>query len=260
MRVRRFVHVVLFIVASILLWQTIGTWRRSLDGQRPNAPQNPSEEKPFPFALSPQLQVGKQYANTIADKDLFVPSRGRAPQEPKAAPAAVPPPSHLKLVGVVLNRGKEEALFADSSQGGKVVRVRKGEALGSYKLVGLAPLQATLTIGPDGEEVSLPLLVIDSGTAGQAQRLMPPQVKGNPPRPGQVAGRQVPPQPPPGRVAVPPPQVSPQRQETRAIRQNIQQLQQRLRQIRRQAARGEGAEEEEGGEEEGAGDDEENEE
>src|SRR5262249_58793130 len=61
--------------------------------------------------LAPQLQVGKQYANTIADKDLFVPSRGRA-QPPEAKPAAaVPPPSHLKLVGVVLNRGKEEALF-----------------------------------------------------------------------------------------------------------------------------------------------------
>src|SRR5262249_24678936 len=182
--------------------------------------------------LAPQLQVGKQYANTIADKDLFVPSRGRA-QPPEAKPAAaVPPPSHLKLVGVVLSRGKEEALFADSSQGGKVVRVRKGEALGSYKLIGLAPLQATLTIGPDGQEVSLPLLGIDSGTAGQAQRLMPPpQVKRNPPRPGQVVGRQVPPQPPPGRAAVPPPQVSPQHQETRAIRQNIQQLQQRLRQI-----------------------------
>jgi hypothetical protein len=258
-RVRRFVHMMLFIVASILLWQTIGTWRRSLDGQRPVAQQNPSEEKPFPFALSPQLQVGKQYANTIADKDLFVPSRGRTQVEAKPA-ATVPPPSHLKLVGVVLNRGKEEALFADSSQGGKVVRVRKGEVLGSYKLVGLAPLQATLTIGQDGEEVSLPLLVIDSGTAGQAQRLMPPQVKGNAGRPAQVAGRQAPPPPPPpGRAAVPPPPASPQHQETRAIRQNIQQLQQRLRQIRRQAARGEGAEEENNGDE-GGGDDEENEE
>ena len=141
-----------------------------------------------------------------------------------------------------------------------MVRVRKGEALGSYKLVGLAPLQATLTIGPDGEEVSLPLLVIDSGTAGQAQRLMPPpQVKGNPARPGQVAGRQAPPPPPPGRAAVPPPPASPQHQETRAIRQNIQQLQQRLRQIRRQAARGDNAEEENEGDE-GAGDDEENDE
>jgi hypothetical protein len=45
-------------------------------------------------------------------------------------------------------------------------------------------------MGQDGEEVSLPLLVSDSGTAGQAQRLMPPQVKGNPRRPAQVLGRQ----------------------------------------------------------------------
>jgi hypothetical protein len=119
-------------VVGILLWQILGTWRRSLDGQRPVAQQNPSEEKSLPFGLSPQLQVGKQYANTIADKDLFVPSRGRTQVEAKPV-ATVPPPSHLKLVGVVLNRGKEEALFADSSQGGKVVRVRKGEVLGSYK-------------------------------------------------------------------------------------------------------------------------------
>lgn len=257
MRVRRFVHIVLVVVAGLLLWQIIGTWRRALDEQRSVAQQNSSEEKPLPFSLSPQPHVGKQYASIIADKDLFVPSRGRTQVEAKPV-AAVPPPSHLKLVGVVLNRGKEEALFADSSQGGKVVRVRRGEVLGLYKLVGLAPLQATLTMGQEGEEVSLPLLVIDSNTAGQAQRLMPPQMKGNPGRPAQVPGRQAPPPPPPGRAAVPPPPVAPQHQETRAIRQNIQQLQQRLRQIRRQAARGENQEEND--DDVGAGDNEEDDE
>jgi hypothetical protein len=233
-RVRRFVHILLFLVAGLLLWKIVETWRRPLEEERPVTQQNLPEENPLSSFLPPQPQLGKQYAGLIADKDLFVPSRGRAQVETKPV-ASVPPPSHLKLVGVVLNRGNEEALFADSSQGGKVVRAKKGEVLGSYKLVGIAPLQATLTMGQAGEEVSLPLLVLDSGAAGQAPRLMPQSMKGNQGRQVPAPGQQ-PPQPPVGR-GMPPPPAAPSQQETHAIRQNIQQLQQRLRQIRKQAAR-----------------------
>lgn len=238
MRVRRFLHFLLLLVVFLLLWRIVEAWRRPLEDYRTVTRPGPTEEKPLPPAKVNSPQIGQRFANIIADKDLFVPSRSRAQTE--AAPVAtIPPPSHLKLVGVLLANGKEEAFFSDATQGGKVVRLRKGESLGSYKLVSLTPLQATLTMGQEeGEEVSLPLLVLDSSTAGQAQRFLP-QVRGNQGRLGQAARQAVERSGPLGGANAP-------QSESQAIRQNIQQLQRRLRQIRRQAANeGETAEEEE---------------
>jgi hypothetical protein len=245
-------HFLLFLVVVFLIWRIAEAWRRPLEEYRTAARQGPAEEKPLPPSKVTSPQIGKRFAAIIADKDLFVPSRSRAQEEVAPPVATIPPPSHLKLVGVVLTHGKEEAFFADATQGGKVVRLRKGESLGSYKLVSLAPLQATLTMGQEeGEEVSLPLLVLDSSTAGQAQRFLP-QLRGNQGRAAQAvrqaAGR-------PGVVA----DANAPQGESHAIRQNIQQLQRRLRQIRRQATRDSGNEEN-GDEEEENGDEEEEEE
>jgi len=230
-RFRRFLHFLLFALVCLLVWQIVETWRRPLEEQRSSAQQSPIEEKSLPSPQAAPPQLGKRLADIIADKDLFVPSRGRVQVEEQPV-ATVPPPSHLKLVGVVLAQGKEEAFFADSTQGGKVVRIRKGESLGSYKLVNVAPLLATLTVGQDGSDtVNLPLLVLDSNTAGQAPMLIPPprvnQGRGN------MAERLASAPGDPGAVD---PQDAAQ-SESHAIRQNIQQLQRRLRQLRRQAAR-----------------------
>lgn len=246
MRVRRFLHLLLFVIVALLMWKIGETWRRPLEEARSSTQPNPSEEKSMPSQQLPTLQVGKRYAEVITDKDLFVPSRSRALKE--ATPAvAVPPPSHLRLVGVLRTADREEAFLADSTQGGKVVRVRKGELIGSYRLVNVAPLQATLSMGQDGDEVSLPLLVLDSGTAGQAQRLLPSAMRANQGRGGQPAGR---PGMPAGRPGAPPAAEATSQNETHAIRQNIQQLQQRLRQLRRQADPDEEDEEEDDEEEE----------
>jgi len=241
-RVRRFLHILLLIVAGVLLWQAVATWSRPFPATDSTAQDGVEKEKPLPPAQGSADEAGKQFAEVISDKDLFAPSRSRAVKDSTPV-AAVAPPSHLKLVGVVLSPEREEAFFADSTQGGKVVRVRKGDTLGSYRLAEVTPSQATLALGDDGEEVSLPLLVLDSGTAAKGPPLMPAvQQQG---RPGQAR-----PGAPPARgggpaaAAVPPAQ-----NESQAIRQNIQQLQQRLRQIRRQAAR-EGANEAEQPEEE----------
>lgn len=235
MRIRRFLHFLLFLVAVLLIWRVAETWRRPLEEYRTAARQGPTEEKPLPSSQVISPQTGKRFARIIADKDLFVPSRSRAQEEVKAPVVTVPPPSHLKLVGVVLTHGKEEAFFADATQGGKVVRLRTGESIGSYKLVSVAPLQATLTMGQEeGEEVSLPLLVLDSSTAGQAQQFLS-QLRGDR---SSLAVRQA-----ARRFDGGAGENAPQT-ESHAIRQNIQQLQRRLRQIRRQAAREEGNEEE----------------
>lgn len=221
MRIRRFIHFLLFFLAIVLLWRVVDTWSRpSPLSAAPSSPR--PEERIVPrFPPPPTPAVGKQLAQIVAEKDLFSPSRSRAVVDPQPIATAVPPPAHLKLVGVLLFPGQEEAFFSDSSQGGKVIRLRKGETLGAYRLVHILPLQATLALGQDGEEVNLPLVVVDSNTAAQAPRLVPP-VSRTPPQ----AARQA-------QAAT----AASLTDETQAIRQNIQQLQRRLRQIRRQAAR-----------------------
>jgi len=245
-RVRRFLYILLLIVAGVLMWQAVATWSRPFPSTDSTAQDGVEKDKPLPPAQGSAEEAGKQFAEVISDKDLFAPSRSRVVKDSTPV-AAVAPPSHLKLVGIVLSPDREEAFFADSTQGGKVVRVRKGDTFGSYRLAQVTPSQATLALGEDGEEVSLPLLVLDSGTAAKGPHLMPamPQPGGAAGRPGQARPGAVPARGGgPAAAAVPPAQ-----NEAQAIRQNIQQLQQRLRQIRRQAAR-EGANEAEQPEEE----------
>ncbi|MGH7960510.1 MAG: hypothetical protein ACRERD_01635 [Candidatus Binatia bacterium] len=236
MRIRRFLHVLLFACALLLLWQVVVTWSRTQPV--PLAAQSPITEPPLVFPLVPAPEAGRELAKVIADKDLFSPTRSRATVEGSPTTATIPPPSHLKLVGVILLPGREEAFFADSSQGGKVSSVRQGETIGSYRLAQVTSAQATLVVGQNGEEVSLPLLVLDSGTAAKAPRslltaLTAQRRGGVPGRPGQV--RPLPTPTRPGQPLAAPAQ--PLQAETQAIRQNIQQLHQRLRQIRKQAVR-----------------------
>jgi hypothetical protein len=231
MRVRRFLHILLLAGVIALLWQVVATWRRHLPDLIAVSSNSPEGEAPSPSAPGLVLGPHKQLANAIADKDLFSPSRSRAVEESTPVKETVPPPSHLKLVGVFLSSKREEAFFVDSSQGGKVVRVRKGESLGAYQLTQMTPLQVTLTVGQDGDEVTLPLALLDSGTAVKAPRLLPAAHRPGAARLGQpatvvtqnAAGKQ---------VAVPPgvPDES-------GIRQDILRLQQRLRRVRQKATR-----------------------
>ena len=243
MRVRRFLHILLVTGVIALLWQLRATWYHPLPGLSATAPNDPATEPPLPFVPVPEAST--QLTDLIADKDLFSPGRSRPVPEPSEQPTepSVPPPAHLKLVGVFLAPTQEEALFVDSSQGGKVVRVRKGEALGAYQLVQVTPLQVTLTVGQDGDEVQLPLALLDSGTASKAPRLMPPVQRPGAAKPGQAVQNQA------GRK---PGAASPGEPNEAGIRQDILGLQRRLRQIRPTATRGHTADEGEGnGDEEG---------
>jgi type II secretory pathway component PulC len=192
-----------------------------------------------PESVAPQVQL-------IATKNLFDPQRGHvdAPVTIEEGPKEVPPPSHLKLVGVVVSRDRTEAMFTDASQGGKAVRVKEGEALGAYQLTQVTPTSVKLAVGTGGGEVTLPLALLSSSQAGAAPLMVPvapqPRAQGRP----QV---RMPPQPAtqnPDDSAVP-------QEEAQELRDNIQKMQQRLRQIRRRAAveearaRGEFTEEEE---------------
>jgi hypothetical protein len=168
------------------------------------------------------------------------------------APETVPPPSHLKLVGVVLTRSRAEAFLSDSSQGNKVVRVKQGDSIGQYQLLQVAASEVKLSLGAGGGVAPLRLHILDSATSQQAPRLIPnvapPQVGSG--RPGPRAGRfVVPPDADPNQEAAPAPAPAPE--EAQALRENIQRMQQRLRRIRRRAAREEAAARGENIEEEG---------
>jgi hypothetical protein len=237
MRIRRFLNILLFAVVVLFLWQVVEIWKRPLPtllSADTAGSRDQQEEKVLSAPSRPTLDSGKQLSAVIADKDLFSPNRRRAVTEEGAPVVSVPPPSHLKLVGIIVASDRQEAFFLDSSQGGKVVRVPLGASIGSYKVVRVSPLQAALTFGPEGAEVNLPLAVVDSSTAAKAPMLIPAVAQ---PQPGSAAVR--PGQARPVPVAAPAVGVNPSamQEETQAIRQNIQQLQQRLRQIRRQAAR-----------------------
>jgi type II secretory pathway component PulC len=192
-----------------------------------------------PESVAPQVQL-------IAMKNLFDPNRGRvdAPTVKEEGPKEVPPPSHLKLVGVVVSHDRTEAMFTDASQGGKAVRVKEGDTLGAYQLTRVTPTAVKLALGAGGGEVTLSLALLSSSQAGAAPQMVP------------VAPQPKPQRRPPARAPAQPAAPNPDengapQEEAQALRENIQQMQQRLRQIRRQAAveearaRGEFTEEEE---------------
>jgi len=253
MRIRRGVEITLGFVALLLLWQISMTWRRPLPLQLPQpAPaqrQGPQPRPPTratPDSLAPQVQL-------IAAKNLFDSNRGRVEvTAPTEAPSEVPPPSHLKLVGVVVSRSRTEAMFTDATQGGKAVRVQQGDTLGAYQLVSVTPTAVKLGLGAGGGEVTLALAILESAQAVQASQLSPDDAQAVP---ALGRSRGVPEEgsqePTPNLDGENAPQ-----EEAQALRENIQQMQQRLRQIRRRAAideaksRGETIEENQGEEEE----------
>jgi len=253
MRIRRALEISLGVVALLLLWQIGATWRRPLPP--PLAPpatshgQNPQTRLPTratPDSLAPQVQL-------IATKNLFDPNRGRvevaAPTEEKQE---VPPPSHLKLVGVVVSRSRTEAMFTDATQGGKAIRVKQGDTLGAYQLVSVTPTAVKLGLGAGGGEVTLALAILESAQV-QAPQLSPDDAQAATALGRSRGGhsREADQEPTPNLEGDTAPQ-----EEAQALRENIQQMQQRLRQIRRRAAidearsRGETIEEDEGQEEE----------
>jgi hypothetical protein len=254
MRIRRALEITLGVVALLLLWQIGVTWQRPLPPSvTPSAPAPGKVSQPRPPArltpdsLAPQVEV-------IAAKNLFDPNRGHVEVvTPTEVKKEVPPPSHLKLVGIVVSRSRTEAMFTDATQGGKAVRVKEGDTLGEYQLVSVTPTEVKLGLGAGGGEVTLALAILESGLAAQAPQMMAPDAQAGIPQgrsrdlpPGE--GQQEPVPNPNGDNA-------PQ-EEAQALRENIQQMQQRLRQIRRRAAidearsRGETIEENQGEEEE----------
>jgi len=223
MRIRRFFHTVLAVIALGIIWQMVSTWSRAVPGVQPESARPRTQDRAATALPARAIQAGQRLARPIADKDLFSPDRQRPVAVQQAdTNAEIEPPSHLTLVGVLLTPGREEAFLANSSQGNRVTRVQKGEQIELYRLTRLTASEATLSLGDNGGEVALPLALLSSKKAKSLPRL-------NPKRVAATKSAQ-----PPARS---PAAVEAGDDEPAQIRENIRQLQRRLRLLRRQAAR-----------------------
>lgn len=228
MRIRRFFHIILAVIALGIVWQTVNTWSRAMPGVQPESARSPKKDRPATALPARSIRAGQRLAQQITDKDLFSQDRKRpVVVQQTVAVEPIPPPSHLSLVGVLLTPGREEAFLADSSQGNRVTRVQKGEQIDRYRLTRLTAAEATLALGDDGGEVALPLALLSSTKAKSLPRLTPRKA---------AAAKQA--QPAQSQAAGAESQAAAGAGDDPArIRENIRQLQRRLRTIRRQAAR-----------------------
>ena len=222
MRIRRFFHTILAVIALGIVWQMVSTWSRAMPSVPAESARSLKKERPATALPARPIRIGQRLAQQITDKDLFSPDRKRpVVVQPVVTTEPPPPPSHLTLVGVLLTPGREEAFLANSSQGNRVTRVQKGEQIELYRLTRLTASEATLSLGNGGGEVALPLALLTSTKAKSLPRLAPRKA---------AAAKQA--QPPAESQAAAGAGDDPAR-----IRENIRQLQRRLRTIRRQAAR-----------------------
>ncbi len=234
MRIRRFFHTILAVIALGILWQTVNTWSRAMPGVQLESARDRTQDRPATALPARRIRAGQRLAQQITDKDLFSPDRKRpVVVQQTVTTEPTPPPSHLTLVGVLLTPGREEAFLANSSQGNRVTRVQKGEQIELYRLTRLTASEATLSLGDGGGEVALPLALLTSTKAKSLPRLTPRKA---------AAAKQAQ-QPAESQAAVEAGGDDPAR-----IRENIRQLQRRLRTIRRQAARERRAEREQAAE------------
>ena len=223
MRIRRFFHIILAAIALVIVWQMVTTWTQAMPDVQPEAARAQKKERAATALPRRAMRTGQRLARQTTDKDLFSPDRKRpVVVQQTVAVEPIPPPSHLSLVGVLLTPGREEAFLADSSQGNRVTRVQKGEQIERYRLTRLTASEATLALGEGGEEVALSLALLSSKKAKSLPRLTPKRA---------AAAKQAQ-QPAKSQAASEAGDDDPAR-----IRENIRQLQRRLRTIRRQAAR-----------------------
>ena len=223
MRIRRFFHTILALIALGIVWQTVSTWVRAMPEVQPEAARAQKKDRAATALPARRIRTGQRLARQITDQDLFSQDRQRpVVAQPTVSVEPPPPPSHLTLVGVLLTPGREEAFLADSSQGNRVTRVQKGEQIERYRLTRLTASEATLSLGDDGGEVALSLALLSSTKAKDLPRLTPrkaPAAKRVQPSAENQAGAEA------------------DSDDPARIRENIRQLQRRLRLIRRQAAR-----------------------
>ncbi len=159
MRVRRFLYLLLILLSTALLWQIIEVRSQLLPSPAPSIPTLPLQEIFLPTAARPNAAEGEILAAAVAQKNPFDVRRGQLSSSSSGLAASAP--THLKVIGIL----QDEVAFVDSSQGGKVVYARKGEAVGPYRVQEVTSTSVTLAYG-SGQTATLSLPGFDEGTEG----------------------------------------------------------------------------------------------
>ncbi len=147
----------------------------------------------------PPQKVSDAVTAAIVEHDLFEEQRGHAevaPEDVTVEGPPVPPPTTVKLMGVMVLGNEPVAILLDSSVQPEQKSVRKGEMFGEYE-VGEITRTGLLLLGSQGQQFQVPLR-LEAGMGGTAP------IAGPPP-PGSPAAPRTPGTPPASRVTPPKP-------------------------------------------------------
>src|SRR5262245_23279181 len=176
------VNVLLGLVVALLAGQIAITWGAAMRpvAVAPRAPAAPAPPGPTDHEKVRRGDKGGQHTPqtpdamvaSVADKDLFDPSR-RAPSEEAAAVAAVPrqtdPPPGVTLVGVRIIGHDREAFMSDAGQGAADQRrLRLGDEIAGYTVKAIDVDGVTLS-SPSGDLVTM-ALTLEKGKAATPGR------------------------------------------------------------------------------------------
>lgn len=196
------INVLLGLIVLLLAIEVARTWARALPPvevvTRASVPSPDGEKRPKGGKRGAQEPRGElpppAMVASIAQKDLFDPSRQAATEEAAAPVAKVTePPPNVTVTGVRIFGKDSEVFVTDASQGNQQKRLRVGDQVGGYTVKGIDPTGLTLA-SPSGDEVTMSLAIEKGKT--------PPATPG---RPG-VAART----PPGGQTPPPSPAAGPQ--------------------------------------------------
>jgi hypothetical protein len=165
-------NVLLGLIVMLLAVEIVRTWARALP------PVEVQPREPVAAAPHPKRDKGKrggekgaQHADqrpevmiaTIAEKDLFDPSRHPPSEEAKPEPVKeTGPPAGLTIVGVRIFGKDREVFVTDATQGGTQGnwqrRLRTGDQVAGYTIKSIEPTSVLLT-SPSGDQVKMPLTI-----------------------------------------------------------------------------------------------------
>jgi hypothetical protein len=229
-------------------WRIVDVWTTPLPvaGEIPDLPAVASIPPPKPMP-----KVSDAVTQAVVDHDLFDEERGQGMDETDIpvdglVQAPVPPPSTVKLTGVMMLDGEPVGFLLDTNLKPEQQAVRKGDMFGEYQVGDITPM-GLLLHGTQQQQFQIPLKV-EANSAGAAGAA-PGAPAGGPPPPRTPGTR---PSPPPKPVAARPAgKGAPEEPDTKAMsaRERAQAIAQRNAELRKQnqGAKGAAAEAAEGG-------------
>jgi hypothetical protein len=225
---------VLLLVA--LGWRIVDVWTTPLPvaGEIPDLPAVASIPPPKPMP-----KVSEAVTQAVVEHDLFDEARGQNDPDiivegDALVQAPVPPPSTVKLTGVMMLDGEPVAFLLDTNLKPEQQAVRKGDMFGEYQVGDITPM-GLLLHGTQQQQFQIPLKV-EANSAGAAPGAPAP----GPPAPRTPGTR---PSPPPKPVAARPAGKGDAEPDNKAMsaRERAQAIAQRNAELRKQNQGAKGA-------------------